>query len=197
MAGWAPYHPAYYDSCYYYGNPGFTQYHNTGAQLSPGTLSGPHQSIIIRRLTIATFTDAGTATDLDEDSSIHSADYEPIKRYSYCLKIFNPNKRSKFIVEKLRRYEKFKSPNQLRECLLAEYGHLICDNDDEFQIGFSKGKQGGAKVWIKDEKDLECMYRMYGQDQEITLWCERHQVQNTVKWKRDASVSDLSKPASK
>ena len=136
-------------------------------------------------------------TDLDEDSSIHSADYEPIKRYSYCLKIFNPNKRSKFVVEKLRRYEKFKSPNQLRECLLAEYGHLICDNDDEFQIDFSKGKQGGAKVWIKDEEDLECMYRMYGQDQEITLWCEGHQVQNTGKWKWDASVSDLSKPASK
>ena len=69
-------------------------------------------------------------------------------RYTYWLKIFNPDKRSKFAVEKFRRFEKFKTPQELRECLLTDFGDLVSDGD-EFEVGYSKGR-GSAKVWIKD-----------------------------------------------
>lgn len=113
------------------------------------------------------------------------------KRFTYCLKIFNPDKRSQFSVEKLRRSGRFKSPKELRECLLEEYGNLICANNDDFQVGFTKGKRGGGKVWITDVEDLNQLYSVHGEDVEIILWCEG---QSLTSSKRRKDVQDGSKP---
>jgi hypothetical protein len=89
------------------------------------------------------------------------------------LKIFNPDKRSKYIMEKFRRYDKFTTPQQLRECLMVDYEELPAEKDD-FDIGYNKGR-GASKIWIKDEEDMQAMYCSHNKDQEIVLWCEGRQ----------------------
>ena len=92
------------------------------------------------------------------------------QRYSYCLKFFNPDKRSKF--DKLRRYNKFKSPTEMRECLTAEFKHLVSSRSN-FEVGYNSGQRGSLKIWIKDEEDLINMYSIHNKpEQEIVLWCK-------------------------
>ena len=129
-------------------------------------------------------------------------DYAHVKRYTYCLKIFNPEKRSKYAVQKLRKYDKFRSPKELRECLLAEFNNQICDDNDEFEVGFNKGRHGAAKIWIKDNEDLERMYDMYGMDEEIILWCEgicspSEQAPDRPRQKRGPNRDNTCTPTSK
>ena len=124
-----------------------------------------------------------------------SSQSENPQRYTYSVKIFNPNKKSKFCVEKMRKYGTFKSPEELRSALNSEFGSLISDKDD-FDVGYIKGR-GQSKVWIKDEEDLKCMYDMFSKNAEICLWCEGcndSYCGNSKKRKND-SVSD--KPISK
>ncbi len=92
-------------------------------------------------------------------------------QYTYSLRIINPKKRSQFSVEKFRRDDKFKSPRELRLCVLSECEGSVPDNT-EFDIGYFKGR-GSAKVWIKSEDDLKCMYDAYskGSNTEISMWC--------------------------
>ena len=97
---------------------------------------------------------------------------EDSQRYSYCLKFFNPEKRSKFVVDKLRRYSRFKSPTELRECLQDEFKQLVSSRTN-FDIGYNSGQRGSAKIWITDEEDLVKMYSTHNKpNQEIVLWCE-------------------------
>ena len=94
-------------------------------------------------------------------------------QYTYCLKIFNPDKRSKYVMEKFRQYEKFTTPHELRESLMTDDEDLLAEKDD-FDIGYNKGR-GASKIWIKDEEDLQAMYRSHNKDQEIVLRCEGRQ----------------------
>ena len=42
------------------------------------------------------------------------ADLDIGHHYTYCMKIFNPDKRSKYVMEKFRLYEKFTTPRESR-----------------------------------------------------------------------------------
>ena len=122
-----------------------------------------------------------------EDSPVQD---EETQRYSYCLKFFNPDKRSKFVVDKLRRNSKFKSPTEVRECLTNEFKQLVSSRTN-FEIGFNSGQRGSTKIWIKDEEDLRMMYLIHNKpEQEIVLWCEG--VGNVPKEKTAATSSDLA-----
>ena len=63
------------------------------------------------------------------------------------------------LVEKFRKSENFTTPREVRLCILTECEGLVPDTTD-FDIGYYKGR-GSAKVWIKSEEDLECMYDTY------------------------------------
>ena len=78
-------------------------------------------------------------------------------KYTYSLKIINPKKRSQFVAEKFRKPGTFKSPWELRLCILTECEGLVPDNT-EFDVGYFKGGCGSANVWIKSEEDLNSMY---------------------------------------
>ena len=84
-----------------------------------------------------------------QDGRAINAETDHRSRYTYCLKIFNPDKRSKYVMEKFRRYEKFTTPQELRESLMTDYEDLLAEKDD-FDIGYNEG-QGASKIWIKDE----------------------------------------------
>lgn len=142
------------------GYPYYPYYHYHGVESSFGErqLESNHSSI-------------STSTSKQYDGSENSrGDMDISHRYTYCLKIFNPSKRSKFTMEKFRRAKKFNTPQELRESLVNDYEDLLADKDD-FDIGYTKGK-GASKVWIKDDEDLLAMYRLHSKDQEIVLWCE-------------------------
>ena len=121
----------------------------------------------------ATSTANQSASNQRVEHENNRADLEIGHRYTYCMKIFNPDKRSKYVMEKFRRYEKFTSPQELRESLMTDYEDLVAEKDD-FDIGYSKGR-GASKVWIMDEEDLQTMYQSHNKDQEIVLWCEGRQ----------------------
>ena len=95
-------------------------------------------------------------------------DDEDSRRITYTLKIFNPNKKSKFSVQKFRRCEEFKSPEDLRSCIRSEFSNLV--QNDDFDVGYYKGR-GSAKIWIKDEEDIKCMYEQHS-GSEVSLWCQ-------------------------
>ena len=96
MAAW----PYMYD--YYYGNPQGFYYHNLMDNLSQ------RQEISTPAPSELTCDDADSLHNHDEkcDDEIRNHDDEiendraHIKRYTYCLKIFNPEKRSKYAVQK-------------------------------------------------------------------------------------------------
>ena len=69
-----------------------------------------------------------TATVLDTDNE------EP-QRYTYTLKIFKTNKKSKFSIQKIRRYELFKTPEDLRSYIRSEFS----DPRTSFDVGYYKG----------------------------------------------------------
>ena len=56
---------------------------------------------------------------------------------------------------------------------MIDYEDCLAEKDD-FDIGYQKG-QGASKIWIKDEEDMQAMYRSHSKDQEIVLWCEGRQ----------------------
>ena len=128
---------------------------------------------------------------------------EDAQRYSYCLKFFNPKKRSKFVVDKLRRYSRFKSPTELRECLQDEFKQLVSSRTN-FDIGYNSGQRGSAKIWITDEEDLVKMYSTHNKpNQEIVLWCEGmgnatdETTATSSKGKKRHAVDDGDRPVSK
>ncbi len=119
------------------------------------------------------------------------------RQFTYSLKVINPNKRSKFVVEKFRRFEKFKSPRELKLAILAECEDLVPDTTD-LEVGYYKGR-GSSKVWIKDEADLQSLYDNYTKDyeQEINIWClgrgeDTDSAQNAAKKRKHDSTENSS-----
>ncbi len=106
---------------------------------------------------------AATVLDTDTDN-----DNEEPQRFTYTLKIFKTNKKSKFSIQKIRRYELFKTPEDLRSYIRSEFSDLVLETS--FDVGYYKGR-GSGKVWLTDEEDMKCMYKeLSGHD--ISLWCE-------------------------
>ena len=173
MAAW----PGYYDYAYGYYCPSLDPSYQMNTTMSGFPKRVPYHEEIVDNFCE---TDSPPATvhhkESGQPSPVHHEDSQPSpvhhedsQRYSYCLKFF----RSKFVVEKLRRYNQFKSPTELRECLVAEFKHLVSSRN-KFEVGYNSGQRGSAKIWIKDEEDLKNMYSLYSKpnDQEIVLWCE-------------------------
>ena len=110
-----------------------------------------------------------TSSNEDLPVMVSSVQNEEPKRITYTLKILNPSKKSKFIIHKIRRHERFQTPNDLRQCIRNECGDNVPDNI--FDVGYYKGQRGTAKVWIKDEEDIRCMYQQLC-GTEANLWCD-------------------------
>ena len=146
-------------------------YYHYGAMQRPNFQGGEHQLEATSRSghSGATSTANQSASNQRVEHENNRADLEIGHRYTYCVKIFSPDKRSKYVMEKFRRYEKFTSPQELRESLMTDY-----EEKDDFDIGYNKGR-GASKVWIMDEEDLQTMYQLHNKDQEIVLWCEGRQ----------------------
>ena len=175
MAGWG--YPPWYDYSGYYNNPAVMYHYDhrnvdssvprMNARSSPYPNDGSSTNNNVGNDIDVVIEHTSPAKHLDKDSdSVISAfpdnDKDEAtctpKKHTYCLKIFDPSKRLQFIVEKLRQNSKFQSPKELRNCLRAEYSNLICDNKEDFQVGFTKGQRGGRRVWITDSEDLKQLY---------------------------------------
>ena len=119
---------------------------------------------------VGTEVDSSATQSPPHPSPPAGTDSDSRRKYTYSLKIINPKKRSQFVVEKFRRPGMFKSPRELRLCILMECEGSVPDNT-EFDVRYFKGGRGSAKVWIKSEKDLNSMYETYHNEQKISLWC--------------------------
>ena len=119
---------------------------------------------------VGTEVDSSATQSPPNPSPPAGTDSDSRRKYTYSLKIINPKKRSQFVVEKFRRPGMFKSPRELRLCILMECKGSVPDNT-EFDVRYFKGGRGSAKVWIKSEKDLNSMYETYHNEQKISLWC--------------------------
>ena len=74
-----------------------------------------------------------------------TTDSDSRHKYTYSLKIINPKKGSQFVLEKFRRPRMFKSPRELRLCILMECEGSVPDNT-EFDVGYFKGGHGSASL---------------------------------------------------
>ena len=117
-------------------------------------------------------------------------------RYTYNIKIINPKKRSQFVMEKFRRFNTFKSVDEIREAIREEC-HDSSVSDGNFDVGYLKGR---GKIWIKDEEDISSMYKLYGYGP-VNMWCHGDgyddESENTVHsgTKRHSTEDNLTKPS--
>ena len=90
------------------------------------------------------------------------------------MKIYNPARRSKFVVRHLHNVShKFESVSALRSALYHEFEEVIPE-EGEYNIGYFEGKQQ-AKKWLVCKQDLEAMYQHYFEKPCISLWCDRRE----------------------
>jgi len=88
-------------------------------------------------------------------------------KYSYKVKIINPNKKSESIVRQLNNFaSKFKSVEEARAKIREEFDDQVPDND--FSLGYYDGSQQ-ARVWLYIREDFVAMYSKCGP---ISLWCD-------------------------
>ncbi len=135
---------------YYYG-------HGSSYNPQPFDFQIPILTATTSRQSASNTVHAATVLDTDTDNE------EP-QRFTYTLKIFKTNKKSKFSFQKIRRYQLFKTPEDLRSYIRSEFTNLVLETS--FDVGYYKGR-GSGKVWL----DMKCMYKeLSGHD--ISLWCE-------------------------
>lgn len=87
------------------------------------------------------------------------------------MKIYNPERRSKFIWRDLHNIcHKFVNVEAARSALYHELEDDVPDTGD-FSIGYFEGKQQ-KKKWLSTTSDLEVMYALYDRKPQISLWCD-------------------------
>ena len=88
------------------------------------------------------------------------------------MKIFNPMKKSKFVVRQLHQFRgKITSIDQLKAVLSDELNEEVPDKDVKYNIGYFEGRHQ-TKRWIAQKDDLVVMYSKYSRSSEIFLWCD-------------------------
>ena len=100
----------------------------------------------------------------------HCALCYPLQRFTYTVKIYDPERRSKFTQRDLHDIcHKFDSVAALRSGLYHELVDEIPDGD--FNVGYFEGSQH-KKKWLVCQADLEAMYAHFKGKQHIRLWCD-------------------------
>lgn len=88
------------------------------------------------------------------------------------MKIFNPIKRSKFIVRQLHHFRgKISTLRQLQDILSEELGDDVPEDSGKLNMGYFEGTRQ-TKRWLACEEDLQTMYSKYSPGTEIFLWCD-------------------------
>ena len=117
--------------------------------------------------------------------------------YNYKVRVINHSKKSDVKVRLIHQQKsKFMSVSELRQHLITEFGDLInWPRGESFDVGFMEGSHQ-TKIWLENSEDLDCMYKLYPNGGNITLWCynsngeskDHSEVQGS-KRKRDTEAS--------
>ena len=109
------------------------------------------------------------------------------QKYDYKVKIFNPKKRSQFVVRQLHHFQgKLSSLEQLKDVLSEAFGDDVPESNEKYNMGYFEGSRQ-TKRWLACEEDLCTMYTKFSSGSEIFLWCDG----------RDPSVQDSQGTSSK
>ena len=96
-----------------------------------------------------------------------------LPRYNYLVRIINPEQRSKFIVKIWHdTCEKFEHTTELKTKLVATFEDKLPPLS-KLECGYL---HKGSKRWIKNDQDLEAMYKLFTSGDEITIWFEGRSV---------------------
>ena len=88
------------------------------------------------------------------------------------MKVINPNKKSDFVVLTWhKQHKRFESPKQLKLALIESFPDHV-PSHLEFQIGYIEGRSSHSKRWIISINDVDAMYEVYMDGDDITLWCD-------------------------
>ena len=88
------------------------------------------------------------------------------------MKVINPNKKSDFVVLTWhKQHKRFESPKQLKLALIESFPDHV-PSHLEFQIGYFEGRSSHSKRWIISINDVDAMYEVYMDGDDITLWCD-------------------------
>jgi len=101
--------------------------------------------------------------------SLHTLEKD---EYSYNVKIFNPQKKSKFVVRQLHHHSsQFMSVTEIKEALSEELDEEVPDVEGDYSIGYFEGRHQ-KKRWLANGEDVTIMYQKYKKGAEIFLWCD-------------------------
>ena len=105
------------------------------------------------------------------------------KKYTYKVKIINPDRKSDFIIRHLNHCTtKLPSVAALRVQLIGEFKDQV-PSTDNFNVGYFDGNQQ-SKVLLVTENDIDIMYKRFQNGGLVTLWCDGRST-GTTKRKRD------------
>jgi len=104
--------------------------------------------------------------------------------YRYKVKVFDPCKKSEYIVRQLHKFkEKACSIAHLKQALMIELGNDVPREVVKCKMGYFEGRHQ-TKRWLACEDDLKLMYDKFKMPgSEIFLWCNGREVQDNTKGK--------------
>ena len=105
---------------------------------------------------------------VDLTHSKNGTDQASTPTFTYSIKILNPNKKTDFIIQKLRVSCHFTSVDDIKAQIISSCEGKVAE--DLEQLGYmSPGNQ--KKRWLFTDNDVKDMYHEYSGKQEILLWC--------------------------
>lgn len=107
---------------------------------------------------------AGVSTGILTSTSTN----EP--KFAYSVKVINPQKKSEYVVQKLRVNVVFKYIDEMKENLASAVQGIPSTID---QVGYIEPGHGakGKQRWLSVSEDLKDMYTLHQKKREILLWC--------------------------
>ena len=88
------------------------------------------------------------------------------------MKIFNPKKRSQFVVRQVHHFQgKLLSLEQLKDVLSEEFNDDVPESNHKYNMGYFEGSRQ-TKRWLACEADLCTIYTKFSSGSEVFLWCD-------------------------
>ncbi len=88
----------------------------------------------------------------------HSPGTSIQQKYTYKVKVINPNKKSDTCLRHLNSHKvKFESVTAIKIKLIEEFGDQV-PNQLDFSVGYYDGSQQ-SKTWVVTNDDLDVMYK--------------------------------------
>ena len=113
----------------------------------------------------------------------------PQDTYGYKVKIFNPKKRSKFIVRQLHHFDgRFMSVNSIKQAFSDELGEEVPDVDSDYSVGYFEGRHQ-KKRWLANGEDLAIMYQIFKPGSEVFLWCDGRDEDSQISSRNNSQTS--------